>query len=104
MSTHRNCLYSIRLLYSTYAYNCGMLGENCTKLLLSLDGVESFGDQVVRAKRKALVKRILSLQDYATFLHVSLFYCGYAIRREQSVSTNGLTNLIYDLYNFFSIK
>lgn len=94
MSSHRNCLYSIRLLYSTYAYNCGMLGENCTKLLLSLDGVESFGDQAVRTKRKDLVKRILTLQDYATFLHVSLFLYGYAIRREQSVSRNGLTSLI----------
>lgn len=72
MSTHRDYLYPIRLLYSTYEYKCGMLIEKCTSLLLSLDGVESHGNDAIRKERKRVVNRILHFQDYCTLWHVLL--------------------------------
>ena len=72
LSTHRDYLYNIRLLYSSYEYKCGMLGEKCTNLLLSLDGVESHGSEAIRKERKALVNRILHFQDYCIATHVPL--------------------------------
>ena len=50
-----------------------MLGEKCTNLLLSLDGVESHGSDAVRKERKALVNRILHFQDYCIATHVFTF-------------------------------
>lgn len=72
-------LYPIRLSYSTYEYDCGMLNENLTRELMNLDGVTSNGNEDIRQKRKAQVKRILELQDKITELHkravkLSLFY------------------------------
>lgn len=72
-------LYDIRLNYSTYEYDCGMLNENLTRELLNLDGVTSNGNEEIRTKRKEQVKRILQLQDQTTILHkraatLSLFY------------------------------
>ena len=49
-----------------------MLGEKCTNLLLSLDGVESHGSEAIRKERKALVNRILHFQDYCIATHVPL--------------------------------
>ena len=72
-------LYPIRLTFSTYEYDCGMLNENLTKELLSLDGVISNGNEEIRTKRKEQVKRILNLQDKITQMHkqavaLSMFY------------------------------
>ena len=72
-------LYDIRLNYSTYEYDCGMLNENLTRELLNLDGITSNGNEEIRTKRKEQVKRILQLQDETTILHkraatLSLFY------------------------------
>lgn len=72
-------LYPIRLTYSTYEYDCGMLNENLTRELMKLDGVTSNGNEDIRQKRKVQVKRILELQDKITELHkmavkLSLFY------------------------------
>ena len=62
-------LYDIRLNYSTYEYDCGMLNENLTRELLKLDGINSNGNEEIRLKRKEQVKRILELQDRITVLH-----------------------------------
>ena len=62
-------LYAIRLSYSTYEYDCGMLNENLTSKLLALDGVSSNGNEEIRIKRREQVKRILTLQDETTVLH-----------------------------------
>ena len=72
-------LYSIRLNYSTYEYDCGMLNENLTRELLNLDGVISNGNDEIRTKRKDQVRRVLFLQEAVTHLHekavaLSLFY------------------------------
>ena len=62
-------LYPIRLTFSTYEYDCGMLNENLTKELLSLDSVISNGNDDIRMKRKEQVKRILDLQDLS-LIHI----------------------------------
>ena len=72
-------LYSIRLNYSTYEYDCGMLNENLTRELLNLDGIMSNGNDDIRARRKDQVKRVLFLQEAVTKLHekavaLSVFY------------------------------
>ena len=72
-------LYSIRLNYSTYEYDCGMLNENLTRELLNLDGIMSNGNDDIRARRKDEVKRVLFLQEAVTKLHekavaLSVFY------------------------------
>ena len=72
-------LYPIRLTFSTYEYDCGMLNENLTKELLSLDSVISNGNNEIKSKRKEQVKRILDLQDKITHMHkkavaLSMFY------------------------------
>ena len=72
-------LYSIRLSYSTYEYDCGMLNENLTRELLNLDGIMSNGNDDIRVRRKDQVKRVLFLQEAVTKLHekavaLSVFY------------------------------
>lgn len=72
-------LYSIRLNYSSYEYDCGMLNENLTSELLKLDGVISNGNEDIRKQRKDQVQRILFLQEAVTRLHekavaLSMFY------------------------------
>ena len=41
-----------------------MLNENCTKLILSLDGVMSFGDPNIRQQRKSMVIRVQKFQVF----------------------------------------
>ena len=72
-------LYSIRLNYSTYEYDCGMLNENLTRELLNLDGIMSNGNEDIRTRRKDQVKRVLFLQEAVTKLQeravaLSVFY------------------------------
>ena len=72
-------LYSIRLNYSSYEYDCGMLNEHLTSELLKLDGVISNGNEDIRKQRKDQVQRILFLQEAVTRLHekavaLSMFY------------------------------
>lgn len=69
ISLKNDYLYGIRLSYSTYEYDCGMLNENLTSKLLALDGVSSNGNEEIRIKRREQVKRILTLQDETTVLH-----------------------------------
>lgn len=69
ISLKNDYLYAIRLSYSTYEYDCGMLNENLTSKLLALDGVSSNGNEEIRIKRREQVKRILTLQDETTVLH-----------------------------------
>ena len=53
-------LYPIRLSYSTYEYDCGMLNENLTRELINLDSVNSNGNEDIRQQRKTQVKRKLA--------------------------------------------
>lgn len=62
--TKQNYLFKIRLQFSTYVYDCGMLNENTTRLLLDLDGVLSFGNVDIKTKRKELVQRIQVFQSF----------------------------------------
>lgn len=71
--TKRNYLYKIRLHFSTYVYDCGMINENVTKLLLALDGVFSYGNTDVKTKRKALVNKIQLFQNFLSNLLVFIF-------------------------------
>ncbi|KAK8802823.1 hypothetical protein WA171_006494, partial [Blastocystis sp. BT1] len=65
---HLDYVYSTRLLYSTYIYHCGMLGERCTRLILSLDGVLSYGDSTIKQRRKDLIVRVQRFQQYVDVL------------------------------------
>lgn len=88
--TKQNYLYKIRLHYSTYVYNCGMLNENMTKLLLALDGVFSYGNSDIKQKRKSLVNRIQHFQNYLTQLIVRKSLSLLIARRNHGIYRNGL--------------
>lgn len=47
-----------------------MLVEKCTQLLLALDGVLSYGDEEIKARRKRLVLRIQLLLKFGSRLTV----------------------------------
>ncbi|KAM7457394.1 hypothetical protein BLSTO_01845 [Blastocystis sp. subtype 1] len=71
LASKRDYLYPIRLHYSTFVYNCGMLEEKCMQLVLSLDGVESFGEEYIRRRRRQLVMQIENLSKYSSALTVT---------------------------------
>lgn len=45
-----------------------MLGERCTRLILSLDGVLSYGDSTIKQRRKDLIVRVQRFQQYVDVL------------------------------------
>ena len=45
-----------------------MLGERCTRLILSLDGVLSYGDNVIKQRRKDLIVRVQQFQHFVDVL------------------------------------
>lgn len=71
----KDYVYPIRLLYSTYTYQCKLLEESCTRLILALDNVLSYGDGTVKQKRKEVIIRIQRFQSYVEGL----------VRRSQSL-------------------
>ena len=71
LASKRDYLYPIRLHYSTFVYNCGLLEEKCMQLVLSLDGVESFGEEYIRRRRRQLVIQIENLSKYSSALTVT---------------------------------
>ena len=46
-----------------------MLNEKCTKLILSLDGIMSFGDETIRQRRRSMVIRIQKFQVFVERLY-----------------------------------
>lgn len=48
-----------------------MLEEKCMQLVLSLDGVESFGEEYIRRRRRQLVMQIENLSKYSSALTVT---------------------------------
>ena len=60
----KDYVYPIRLLYSTYIYQCKLLEESCTRLILALDNVLSYGDGTVKQRRKENIIRIQHFQSY----------------------------------------
>lgn len=70
LASRTDYIFPIRLHYSTYVYKCGMLVEKCTQLLLALDGVLSYGDEEIKARRKRLVLRIQLLLKFGSRLTV----------------------------------
>ena len=46
-----------------------MLNENCTKLILSLDGIMSFGDLNIKQQRKNMVIRVQKFQVFVDRLY-----------------------------------
>lgn len=45
-----------------------MLGERCTRLILTLDGILSYGDSTIKQRRKDLIIRIQQFQHYVDVL------------------------------------
>ena len=86
MASKQDYLYPIRLHYSTYAYNCGMLEEKCIQFVLTLDGVESFGDECIRRRRKQLVIQIEILSTYAAALTVGMLLFIYAVETIKEIT------------------
>ncbi|KAK8803501.1 hypothetical protein WA158_001195 [Blastocystis sp. Blastoise] len=68
-SLKKEFLSSVKLMISSYNYDCGMVGENATHQLLKLDGVESNGHQLIKTERKSLVHRIDFLIKCSSMLH-----------------------------------
>ena len=75
--SQKNYLHKIRLQFSTYVYDCGMLCENTTKLLLRVDEILSYGNMDIKTKRKQLVNKIQLFQSYLSKLHVFCFFIFY---------------------------
>ena len=48
-----------------------MLEEKCMQLVLRLDGVESFGEEYIRRRRRQLVMQIENLSKYSSALTVT---------------------------------
>lgn len=71
----KDYVYPIRLLYSTYTYHCKLLEESCTRLILALDNVLSYGDGTIKQRRKENIIRIQRFQAYVEGL----------VRRSQSL-------------------
>ena len=59
-----------------------MLEEKCIQLVLTLDGVESFGDECIRRRRK----QIEILSTYAAALTVGMLLFIYAVETIKEIT------------------
>ena len=63
-----------------------MLEEKCIQFVLTLDGVESFGDECIRRRRKQLVIQIEILSTYAAALTVGMLLFIYAVETIKEIT------------------